>query len=76
MSSSGGDGSRGVSGGGHHQVFPSLTAMNYTSWCIRAQAIMEDHGWWEVVELSEGTSIEKQSEMVAGKDRKLRSHLL
>jgi len=76
MSSSGGDGSRGVSGGGHHQVFPSLTATNYTSWCIRAQAIMEDQGWWEVVELLEGTSAEKQSEMVAGKDRKLRSHLL
>ena len=37
---------------------------------------MEDQGWWEVVELPEGTLAEKQSETVAGKDRKLRSHLL
>ncbi|XP_066354828.1 uncharacterized protein [Miscanthus floridulus] len=75
MSTSGGDGSRGVGGGGQ-QVYPTLTATNYTSWCIRVQEIMEDQGVWEVVEPPEGTSVEKQTEVVASKDKKARSHLL
>ena len=75
MSTSGGDGSRGVGGGGQ-LVYPTLTTMNYTSWCIRVQAIMEDQGVWEVVEPPEGTSGEKQTEAAASKDKKARSHLL
>jgi len=58
MSLEDGEGSRG-SGGRHHQVFPTLKTSNYTSWSIRVQAIMEEQGWWEVVEPPEGTSVDR-----------------
>ncbi|XP_066398421.1 uncharacterized protein [Miscanthus floridulus] len=52
-----GDRSVGNGGGGGDRItYPSLTATNYTSWSIRAQAIMEDQGVWEVMEPPEGTS--------------------
>jgi hypothetical protein len=73
--SGGGDGGRGDGGWGHHQVFLNLTATNFTSWSIRVQAIMEEQGWWEVVDPSEGSSMEKQTEAAASKDKKVRAHL-
>jgi len=69
------DGGRGSGDGGHRQVFPTLTTTNYTSWSIRVQAIMEEQGWGEVVEPPEGSSAVKQTEAVAGKDKKVRAHL-
>jgi hypothetical protein len=70
------DGGRGSGDDGHRQVFPTLTATNYTSWSIQVQAIMEEQGWWEVVEPSEGSSVaEAVTEALAGKDKKVRAHL-
>ncbi|XP_066351663.1 uncharacterized protein [Miscanthus floridulus] len=69
------DGGWGSGDGGHRQVFPTLTATNYTSWSIRVQAIMEEQGWWEVVEPSEGNSAAGAvTEALAGKDKKVRAH--
>jgi hypothetical protein len=56
------DGGRGSGDGGHRQVFPALTATNYTSWSIRVQEIMEEQGWWEVVEPPAGSSVGAQTE--------------
>jgi hypothetical protein len=36
---------------------------------------MEEQGWWEVMEPSEGTSTEKQTEEAVAKDKKVRAHL-
>jgi hypothetical protein len=69
------DGSRGSGDGGHRQVFPTLTAMNYISWSIRVQAIMEEQGWWEVVEPTEGSSAGALTEAQNAKDKKVRAHL-
>jgi len=72
--SSGGDG--GGSHGDHGQYnYPPLMATNYTSWSIRVQAIMEDQGVWEVVELPEGTSTAQTADQ-SSKDKKVRAHLL
>jgi hypothetical protein len=51
---SGGSGSGGGGGGGAGErfVYSQLMGVNYTSWIIRVQAIMEDQGVWEVVEPS------------------------
>ena len=69
------DGGRGSGDGGHRQVFPTLTATNFTSWSIRVQAIMEEQGWWEVVEPPKGSSTRALMEAAAGKDKKVRAHL-
>ncbi|XP_021321777.1 uncharacterized protein LOC110437615 [Sorghum bicolor] len=69
------DGGRGSGDGGHRQVFPTLTATNYTSWSIRVQVIMEEQGWWEVVEPPEGSSTGARTEAQTGKDRKVRAYL-
>lgn len=71
----GGNGGHGDGGSGHRQVFPTLTMTNFTSWSIRVQEIMEEQGWWEVVEPPEGSSADKQTEAVGGKDKKVRVHL-
>ena len=47
-----GDRSGGAGGGGDRITYPSLTTINYTSWSIRVQAIMEDQGVWEIMEPS------------------------
>ena len=73
--SGGGDGVRGDGGRGHHQVFPTLTALNFISWSIRAQAIMEEQGWWEVMEPPEGTSAGRLTEAMVSKDKKVWAHL-
>ena len=76
---SGGEAARG--GGEARQVYPSLTHSNYTSWCIRVQAIMEDQGLWDVVE-PEGASSSSETlsamELAkrAAKDKKVKEHLL
>ncbi|XP_066316727.1 uncharacterized protein [Miscanthus floridulus] len=76
---SGGDGGGG-GGGGERYAYPQLTGVNYMSWSIRVQAIMEDQGVWEVVEPSEeaDAAAEDQAAAVAktAKDRKARAHLL
>ena len=60
------------------QVYPPLTSTNYTSWCIRVQAIMEDQGVWEVMEPKEGTSTLSTADAAkaTAKDKKVRAHLL
>ncbi|CAD6251242.1 unnamed protein product [Miscanthus lutarioriparius] len=69
------DGGRGSGDGRHRQVFPTLTTTNYTSWSIRVQAIMEEQGWWDVVEPPEGNSaVGAMTEALAGKDKKVRAH--
>ncbi|XP_066341258.1 uncharacterized protein [Miscanthus floridulus] len=65
------DGGRGSGDGGHRQVFPMLTATNYTSWSIRVQAIMEEQGWWEVMEPPEGNSVGALTEAQTAKDKKV-----
>jgi hypothetical protein len=54
--------------------------VNYTSWIIRVQAIMEDQGVWEVVEPSGvGEMVSEGQAAVAArtaKDKKAREHLL
>jgi hypothetical protein len=70
------DGGRGSGDGGHRQVFPTLTATNYTSWSIQVQAIKKEQGWWEVVEPPEGSSVTGAvTEALARKDKKVRAHL-
>jgi hypothetical protein len=69
------DGGRGSDDGGHRQVFPTLMVTNYTSWSIRVQAIMEEQGWWEVVEPSEGSLAGTLTEAQAAKDKRVRAHL-
>ena len=70
------DGGRGSGDGGRYrQVFPMLTAMNFTSWSIRVQAIMEEQGWWEVVEPPEGSSMRALTKAAVGKDKKVRAYL-
>jgi len=77
-----GDQGGGVGGDGGDQGdlihYPVLTTTNYTSWLIRVQAIMEDHGVWEVMELTGETS--KQGIMAVAakkaKGTKARAHLL
>lgn len=32
-------------------AYPTLTSTNYMSWVIHVQAIMKDHGVWEVIKL-------------------------
>jgi cysteine synthase len=74
-----GDRSGGAGGGdrGDRIHYPTLTSTNYTSWAIRVQAIMQDQGAWEVIELTR-----EQSEQVAAvaarktKDTKAKAHLL
>ena len=70
-----GDGARG--GGEARQVYPSLTNTNYTSWCIRVQAIMEDRDEWEVVEpdLAAAPTAEEVAKLRT-KDKKIKAHLL
>jgi len=74
--SGGGDGARG--GGEARQVYPTLTSSNYTSWCIRVQAIMEDREEWEVVEPDPEAAAPTAAEKVKldAKDRKVKAHLL
>ena len=71
-----GEGAQG--GGGDCQAYPTLTSTNYTSWCIRVQAIMEDQGVWEVVEPEVGTSTLSAADAAkaTAKDKKVRAHLL
>jgi hypothetical protein len=61
-------------------VYSQLTGVNYTSWIIRVQAIMEDQGVWEVVEPSGvGEMVSEGQAAVAArtaKDKKAREHLL
>ena len=78
-----GDRSGGAGGGGDRGdriTYPALTAMNYTSWCIRVQAIMEDQGVWEVVEppaeASEQVATAAEAAKAMAKDRKAKAHLL
>jgi hypothetical protein len=56
------------------------TSVNYMSWSIRVQAIMEDQGVWEVIEPSEGTEATAEGQAAAAaklaKDRKAKAHLL
>jgi hypothetical protein len=52
-------------------VFPNLTASNFTSWSIRAQVIMEEQGWWEIMEPPEGSSTGVLMEAAASKDKKV-----
>jgi hypothetical protein len=67
------EGSQG-GGDGHCQLFPTLTATNYTSWSIRVSAIMEEQCWWEIVEPSEdAASVLMAAETT--KDKKIRTHL-
>ena len=72
----GGEGARGDEE--TRQVYPPLTSTNYTSWCIRVQAIMEDQGVWEVVEPEVGTSTLSAADAAkaTAKDKKVRAHLL
>jgi hypothetical protein len=75
-----GSGSGGAGGGGNggeyrRYAYPQLTSTNYTTWSIRTQAIMEDQGVWEVVNLPEGTSTTLTAEQ-SGKDKTARAHLL
>ena len=44
--------------------------MNYTSWVIRVQAMMEDQGVWEAIEPAAGEAANLR------KDKTARSHLL
>ncbi|XP_062186778.1 uncharacterized protein LOC133890424 [Phragmites australis] len=55
--------------GGESFLYPQLTATNYTRWVIRVQAMMEDQGVWEAVELAVGEAVDKK------KDKKAKSHL-
>ncbi|XP_066324621.1 uncharacterized protein [Miscanthus floridulus] len=78
-----GDRSGGAGGGGDRGdriTYPALTATNYTSWCIRVQAIMEDQGVWEVVEppaeASEQATTAAEAAKAKAKDRKAKAHLL
>lgn len=50
--------------------YPQLTNTNYTSWVIRVQAMIEDQGVWEAVELAKGAVVD------VWLDKKARSHLL
>jgi hypothetical protein len=72
------DGARG--GGEAHQVYPTLMNTNYTSWCIRVQAIMEDREEWDVVEPEESTLATAPTAAEAAKmtarDKKVKAHLL
>jgi hypothetical protein len=73
----GGEGGRG--GGEARQVYPTLTNTNYTSWCIRVQAIMEDREEWEVVEPEEGATTDADAARLArikAKDKKIKANLL
>jgi hypothetical protein len=70
----GGEVSRG-GGDGHRQLFPTLTATNYTSWSIRVGAIMEEQGWMEIVEPSEGDTADALTAAQTAKDKKVRTHL-
>ena len=78
MSLTVGEGSRG-GGEGQRQLFPTLTATNYTSWSIRVGAIMEEQGWWEIVEPPEtdpATALTAaQTATQVTKDKKIRTHL-
>ncbi|XP_066357986.1 uncharacterized protein [Miscanthus floridulus] len=60
------------SGGGERYNYPPLTNVNYTSWSIWVQAIMEDQGMWEVIEPSEEATAESQASAAAksAKDKK------
>lgn len=62
------DPARGSSGSAF--LYPQLTATNYTSWVIRVQAMMEDQGVWEAIELAAGAAVDPR------KDKKAKSHLL
>jgi hypothetical protein len=44
--------------------------MNYTSWVIRVQAMMEDQDVWQAIEPADGQDVHVR------KDKKARSHLL
>jgi hypothetical protein len=54
--------------------------MNYTSWCIRVQAIMEDRDEWGVVEPEPGESATaptaEEAVKITAKDKKIKAHLL
>jgi hypothetical protein len=80
VASGGGGGSedRARGGGEARQVYPSLTNMNYTSWCIRVQAIMEDWEEWEVVEPDVEATVPTKAEAVKikAKDKKIKANLL
>jgi hypothetical protein len=76
---SGGGGDAGRGGSKARQIYPTLTNTNYTSWCIRVQAIMEDREEWEVVEPEEGATTEVDAVRLARiktKDKKVKAHLL
>jgi hypothetical protein len=77
-SGGGGSGGGGGGGGGERYHYPPLTGVNYTSWSIRVQAIMEDQGVWEVIEPSEEATVEDQASAAAksAKDKKAKAHLL
>ncbi len=64
----GADPARGSSGSAFS--YPQLTATNYTSWCIRVQAMMEDQGVWDAIEPAAGVAVDPR------RDKKARSHLL
>jgi hypothetical protein len=80
VASSGGGGSGDVARGGGEarQVYPSLTNTNYTSWCIRVQAIMEDREEWEVVEPDAEATVPTEAEAakIKAKDKKIKANLL
>jgi hypothetical protein len=50
-------------------------ATNYTSWSIRVSAIMEEQGWWEIVEPSEEDAASVLTAAETTKDKKIRTHL-
>lgn len=62
------DPARGSSGSAFS--YPQLTATNYTSWCIRVQAMMEDQGVWDAIEPAAGVAVDPR------RDKKAKSHLL
>ena len=68
----------GSGSGEAHQVYPSLTSSNYTSWCIRVQTIMEDQEEWEVVEPDPEAAAPTAAEAakLTAKDKKIKAHLL
>ncbi|CAD6344099.1 unnamed protein product [Miscanthus lutarioriparius] len=77
-SGGGGEGARG--GGEARQIYPTLTNTNYTSWCIRVQAIMEDREEWEIVEPEANASATAptaaEAAKMTAKEKKIKANLL
>ena len=67
-----GEETRGSSSGGGTSTYqyPQLTTLNYTSWAIRVQAIMEDQGIWAAVQPAAEAAVDLKQ------DRKAKALLL